>query len=255
MTTITRTFFITRDFILITTFSYLTVYTKELMKGKRIMFDLKISLFAKTKSLEKKIDQFHDKILDVSMIFLKAVKVFLEQKRSEEYKKLNKQIKQIEHDADVLRREIEDDLYRRNLIPDLRGDVLQIVENLDKVVNNFDETVYRFYVEQPEIPTQYHSRLIELCRQVSECAENMVIASRCFFKDSVAVRDYAQKVYFIENETDILSGKLRENIFESDMELAQKLQISSIVSKVADIADIAEDCIDELLIVVVKRDI
>lgn len=219
------------------------------------MFDVKVSIFSRTKSLEKKIDLFHDKIIDVTMIFKKSIKIFLEEKRSEEYKKLSKQIKQIEHDADTIRREIENDLYSRNLIPDLRGDVLQLVENLDRVVNRFDEVTYKFYIEQPDIPNEYHIRLAELCSQVSECVENMVIASRSFFRNTSAVRDYAQKVYFIENETDLSSGKLREAIFDSEMPLANKLQISSLVSAVADIADIAEDCIDELLIFVVKRDI
>lgn len=219
------------------------------------MFEVKLSLFSKTKSLEKKIDLFHDKIIDVTMIFKKAIKIFLSEKRSVEYKTLSKQIKQIEHDADVLRREIENDLYTRNLIPDLRGDVLHLVENLDKVVNRFDEVTYKFYIEQPDIPKDYHIRLSELCSQVSECVENMVIASRSFFKNTSAVRDYSQKVYFIENETDISSGNLREAIFDSELDLARKIQISNLVSAVADIADIAEDCVDELLIFVIKRDI
>ncbi|MDR1694976.1 MAG: DUF47 family protein [Lactobacillaceae bacterium] len=219
------------------------------------MFDIKLSIFSKNKSLEKKIDLFHDKLIDVTMIFKKAIKIFLTEKRSEDYKKLSKQIKQIEHDADILRREIENDLYTKNLIPDLRGDVLQLVENLDRVVNRFDEVTYKFYIEQPDIPSEYHIRLSELCSQVSECVENMVIASRSFFRNTSAVRDYAQKVYFIENETDISSGKLKEALFDSPLALANKLQINALVSAVADIADIAEDCIDELLIFVIKRDV
>ena len=39
------------------------------------------------------------------------------------------------------------------------------------------------------------------------------------------------------------------------MELAQKLQLGSVISEVADIADLAENCIDQLLIYVIKRDI
>lgn len=219
------------------------------------MFGTNISLFGSSKSLEKKIDLFHDNIIEVTMIFKKAIKIFLEEKGSESYKKLSKQIKQVEHDADTLRRDIESNLYTKNLIPDLRGDVLQLVENLDRIVNRFDEVSYKFYIEKPEIPSEYHIRLTELCSQVAECVENMIIASRAFFRNFNVVRDYAQKVYFIENETDNTSGKLREAIFASELPLANKLQLSSFVSAVADIADIAEDCVDELLIFAIKRDI
>lgn len=92
------------------------------------MFHVKLSLFSQTKSLESKIDLFHDKIIDAAMTFKKAIRIYLAEQRSDEYKKLNKQIKQIEHDADVTRRDIESRLYEQNLIPDLRADVLNLVE-------------------------------------------------------------------------------------------------------------------------------
>ena len=212
------------------------------------MFHIKVSLFARTKSLENKIDLFHDKIIDAAMTFKKAIRVFLNEKRSENYRKLSKQIKTIEHDADALRRDIENKLYIQNLIPDLRADVLQLVENLDKII-------YKFYIEQPDIPAEYHSRVIELCEQVSDCAENMAIASRAFFRDFSTVRDYSQKVYFIEHESDLTSGRMLEAIFDSELPLANKLQLDSLITEVADIADIAEDCVDELLIFTIKRDI
>lgn len=219
------------------------------------MFHVRISLFSRTKSLENKIDIFHDKIIDAAMTFKKAIRVFLVEKRSDEYRKLSKQIKQIEHDADSLRRDIESKLYAQNLIPDLRADVLQLVENLDKIINKFDEVTYKFYIEQPDIPQEYHMRMTELCEQVSDCAENMAIASRAFFRDFSTVRDYSQKVYFMEHESDLTSGRMLEAIFDSELPLANKLQLDSLITQVADIADIAEDCVDELLIFTIKRDI
>lgn len=219
------------------------------------MFHVKVSLFSQTKSLENKIDLFHDKIIDVAMTFKKAIRIFLAEKRSEEYKKLSKQIKQIEHDADSLRRDIENKLYSQNLIPDLRADVLELVENLDKIINRFDEVAYKFYIERPDFPPEYHMRMTELCEQVADCAENMAIASRAFFRDFSTVRDYSQKVYFIEHESDLTSGRMKEAIFDSEMPLANKIQLSSLITEVADIADIAEDCVDELLIFTIKRDI
>lgn len=219
------------------------------------MFHVRVSLFSRTKSLENKIDLFHDKIIDAAMTFKKAIRVFLTGKRNEEFRKLSKQIKTIEHDADALRRDIENKLYVQNLIPDLRADVLQLVENLDKIINKFDEVTYKFYIEQPDIPVEYHMRITELCEQVSDCAENMAIASRAFFRDFSTVRDYSQKVYFMEHESDLTSGRMLEAIFDSDLPLANKLQLDSLITELADIADIAEDCVDELLIFTIKRDI
>ena len=219
------------------------------------MFHLNLSLFSKTKSLENKIDLFHDKLLDAAMTFKKAVRVFLDEGRSENYKKLSKQVKQIEHDADNLRRDIENNLYTQNLIPDLRADVLHLVENLDKVINKFDEVTYMFYIEKPEIDQNYHIRINELCDLSAECAENMAKASRAFFRDLSSVRDYSQKVYFIEHESDLSADNLRKAIFDSELPLANKLQLSNFINEIANIGDIAEDFIDELLIFTIKRDV
>lgn len=219
------------------------------------MFHAKFSLFSKTKPLENKIDLFHDKLLDAAMNFKKAIRIYLKEKRSEEYKKINKQIKQIEHDADNLRRDIEAKLYTQNLIPDLRADVLNLVENLDKVINKFDEVVYEFYIEQPDIPEEYHMRFTEICDLSADCTENLSIASRAFFRDFSSVRDFSQKVYFIEHESDVSSGHLKQAVFDSELPLANKLQLNILISEIAEIADIAEDCVDELLIFTIKRDI
>ena len=45
------------------------------------MFHLAVSIFSQTKSLENKIDLFHDKLLDVAMVFKKTIRVYLNEKR------------------------------------------------------------------------------------------------------------------------------------------------------------------------------
>ena len=219
------------------------------------MFNVKISLFARTKELEHSIDKLHDKIIEMTIEFRDAVDICLKEKGSDNYRKTSKKIKVIEHESDILRRQIESSLYEQNLIPDLRGNILQLVENLDKVINLFDEVAHKFYIEQPDIPQIYHEQLKTLVRQVSDCAENMAISSRAFFRDLVTLRDYAQKVFLLENQSDRTSAKLRKALFDSDLELAHKNQINEFVEEVADIADLAEDCIDALLIFAIKREI
>ena len=219
------------------------------------MFQFKIKLFSSAKSLETKIDMFHDKIIDSAMTFNKSIGEFLDSGRSEEFKKANKQLRQIEHDADQLRRDIENRLYSQNLIPDLRANVLELVENQDRVINRFDEVSYQFYIERPEIPEIYHARIRNLVEQVTDCVENMSIASRSYFRDLSLVRDYSQKVYYLEHETDITSGHLKTAIFDSDIPLANKLQLTTIIDEIENIADLAEDSVDRLLIFAIKRDI
>ena len=219
------------------------------------MFKLKISLFSKTKSLEAKIDSFHDKIIDSATIFRKAVNTFFSTEDFDDLKKINKQIQKIEHQADALRREIENQLYAQNLLPNLQADILKLVESLDEINNHIDKVVYKFYIERPEIPENLKRNIIKLCNQVADSGEYMGIASRAFFKDLSAVRDYTHKVYLMEQESDETYNTIKKAIFKSDLPLANKLQLDSFINRITEIADIAEDCADELLIFTLKRDI
>ena len=162
--------------------------------GEKTMFNVKISMFSSTRELENKIDEMHDKVLECALYFKEAFEVFIKEKRSTNYRRVSKKIKTIEAKADELRRDIESSLYAQNLIPDLRADVLQLVENIDKVINEFDEVAHKFYIEQPDIPEQFVEAFRLLVNQASDCAENMAIASRAFFRDFATVRDYSRKV-------------------------------------------------------------
>lgn len=219
------------------------------------MFNMKFSMFSGTRELEQKIDEMHDKLLESSLYFKEAFEIYLKEKRSNNYRRVSKKIKNIEAQADDLRREIESRLYIQNLIPDLRADVLQMVENIDKVINEFDEVAHKFYIEQPDIPQEFQDKFRKLVAEVSECAENTAIASRAFFRDFTTVRDYSRKVYFLEHESDKTWASLKQNVFDSDMELAHKIQLNILIGDLADVADKAEDCIDAVLIFTIKRDI
>jgi len=219
------------------------------------MFGIKLSLFSQTKSLENKVNNFHDKIIDSAAIFRKAIKAFLIEDNRIECQTINRRIKKVEHEADSLRRDIENQLYTQNLLPNLQADILYLVESLDKIINRIDEVIYKFYIEQPEIPAKFHKDLIEICHQAADCAEYMAIASRAFFKDLSTVRDYSHKVYLMEQESDITYNNLKKAIFGSDLPLANKLQLDLLVTHVAGIADTAEDCADKLSIFILKRDV
>ncbi len=219
------------------------------------MFDIKLSIFSGTRILEQKIDEMHDKVMESSLFFKEAFEIYMREKRSANYRRSSKKIKNLESEADTLRRDIESQLYIQNLIPDLRADVLQMVENLDKVINEFDEVAHKFYIERPVIPPEFKEKFHILVDQVCECAENMSICSRAFFRDFATVRDYSRKVYFLEHESDKTWAALKQDVFDSDLELAHKIQLSGLIGEVADIADRAEDCIDAVLIFTIKRDI
>lgn len=159
----------------------------------------------------------------------------------------------IEGKADNLRRNIEMELYAQTLIPDLRGDVLRLLEDMDKLINMYEGNLHRISIQQPDVPEQFHAGYLELTGTAVTCVELVVMAARSFFRDINSVRDHNAKVIFHETEADKLSSKLQRAIFTSDLSLERKMHLRYFVERIDDLANAAEDVADTLAIYAIKR--
>ena len=212
-----------------------------------------IRLFRRTRSLEREIDEFLDKLSESALVFKQAVHTYLEHGCSPEFDEMLHHVNKLESTADHLRRTIEAQLYSQTLIPESRGDVLGLLENLDHIINLFEGALWAFSIETPDIPETYHQGYRDLANMGVETVESVVLASRAFFRNIEAVSDHNHKVLFYEKEADKISSKLKREIFNSDMELAHKAHLRNFVEHIDNAADWAEDVADRLSIYVIKR--
>ncbi|MGD9639123.1 MAG: DUF47 domain-containing protein [Alphaproteobacteria bacterium] len=213
-----------------------------------------VSLFRGTKVLENQIDEFLDGISEAGIVFRKAISLYLDNGVNEEFLSYAGQLNKIEGRGDRLRRKIEIRLYEQNLIPDLRADVLSLVENLDDLLNTYDANGFRFTIEKPDFRPLEKMEMMNLVDAVTNCVENAILASRAFFRDFFAVRDHNHKVMFYEHEADKIGSELKKKVFDSDLPLASKMHIRYFIDLIDQIADDAEDIADQLAINVIKRD-
>ena len=212
-----------------------------------------ISIFRRTRALEGEIDEFMDNLAQSAMAFKRAVEIFLVDGRSEEFEEKRAQVNNLESRSDDLRRSIERKLYTQTLIPESRGDVLGLLENLDSVLNNFEGTLWGFSIENPDIPEEYHADFKVLTEQVTAAVDALVLASRAFFRNAEMVGDHMHKVMFYEKEADKVSTKLKRRVFDSGIDLARKWHLRHFVELIDNIADRSEDVADRLAIYAIKR--
>jgi uncharacterized protein len=212
-------------------------------------------MLKKTKKLELKIDEYLDLVMSGALIFKEALKYYLSNQMEDFRVKLD-HASRIESEADNLRRIIETELYLKTLIPDHRGDVLGIIENSDKVLNNIAETLSQFDVEIPEIIPELHQYFIELADAAMSSVESLVKAVRAYFKNIHEVRDNITKVMFYEKESDKIADKIKRTAFRiENLELSKKIHIRYFAFHIENIADSAEDVCDRLSIASIKREL
>ncbi len=210
-------------------------------------------LFSGTRSLENQIDEFLDKVSEAGMVFGRAMRVYLNHGPSEEYETFLDQVADIERRGDELRRTIEAEVYVRTLIPDLRADVLALLEGMDHLSNVYEGDLFRISIQSPDIPDEFHAGYLELTETVVSCVDTVVLAARAFFRDIDAVRDHCSKTIFLESEADKIGTRLQRAIFASQLPLERKMHLRYFVERIDELANSAEDVADALQIYTIKR--
>ncbi len=205
-----------------------------------------------SKVLETQIDEFLDAVSRASLVFRGGIREFMAGE-IEHFEGTIVEITQMENRADDLRHTIETQLYTHSLIPEIRGDVLGLLENMDTVINAEKKTLLQFSVEMPEIPAGFAGDFLALADVCMNAAEAVVTAVRAFFHDFNMVKNYLHKVYFHEKEADKISDRLKRRIFSSSLDLSQKIHLRYFALHVENISDHAEDVADRLGISTIKR--
>ncbi|MEO5378046.1 MAG: DUF47 family protein [Magnetococcus sp. DMHC-6] len=214
----------------------------------------KLRLLGNTKEVENQFEQYLDILSQGGIAFSQGITHYLE-KGTKHVDFTNKValLIDLEHKNDDLRRAIEQQLYMLSLIPDFRGDVLSLLEDLDFLLNLMTENMDAMAVEAPEFPKEMHGDVRQMAIEVANSVESVVMTTRSFLRDINAVRDHMHKVMYYEKEADKKAKKIRIDIFSSALPLAEKSQLRRFIDKIDDIADEAENVADLLAIYTIKR--
>lgn len=211
------------------------------------------SLFTRTSKIERSIDHFLDKVVVAGLLFKQAMKLYMAHGVCAEFEDKMAKVESLERENDQLRRDIETELYVHTLIPDLRADVMSLLEDVDVLINLFEAGLFKFHIERPQFPLETIPELNRLLEAVCECVELLIKSSRAFFRDIQTVRDYNCKIQLLESEADKLSTALLRHIFNSELDIAQKIHLRYFVELIDELANTAEDISDRLSIYAIKR--
>ncbi|HNX78363.1 MAG TPA: DUF47 family protein [Prolixibacteraceae bacterium] len=160
-----------------------------------------------------------------------------------------------EMESDVLRREIENTLYTQSLMPQLRGDIMRLLEEMDNLIDQAKKNLFQFDVEMPNIPAELIPDMIKLTQISTSAAESVIPAAKSYFSEPANVSEKIHRVYFFEKETDLLADVIRRKIFREmpELKLSEKFHLRYFTLHIENISDIAEKVADLLTIMAIKR--
>jgi len=217
------------------------------------MPSFRLPIFGKTRAVEVAIDEFLDSVSEAGILFAKTVQEYVRHGVDEDCMRHQRRVTELERRCDDLRRSIETTLLTQMLIPESRGDVLSLIDLLDGLLDRIKRELLSMTIEVPHLPEELHEDLERLVQAIGSAIEATVLASRAFFTNQNAVRDHVHKIGIYESEADALSIRLKQRIFASERELAQKMMLRDFVNDLDRLADQAEDLGDQLSIYSLRR--
>ena len=209
-------------------------------------------IFRHSKAIEAQIDELLDATSEGGMIFERGIEHYL--KGDEEtFRQRLETLRDLDNRTIELRRRIENDLYSHSLMPQHRGDVVQILDQVYHLLNEAKKTLKQFDIERPEIPEELGADFMELARASIEASEQLCQAVRVFFRDVFAVKNHLHKVRFLESEADRISDALKRKVFQADLDLAKKFHLRYFALHIESLSDHAEKVADLLTIAAIKQ--
>ena len=161
-----------------------------------------------------------------------------------------------EDQADRSLRAMIDSLMKTPYLPSTREDIIAIATKCDRIANiceSISKTIVQQRIILPEHCGEDLLKIIAITKKQFSILEEAIIL--LFNKLNALQKDHSilDQIRALETEVDIISDKLETELFNTDEELARKLQLSSLYTRFADISDIIEDIADEIQIILIAR--
>lgn len=160
-----------------------------------------------------------------------------------------------ESEADIIRYEIRDKLYRGAYLPLLREDVYKLVESIDKVGNAAEACSDFFLNQRPLIADELKPHFLDIGKESLSIIGSLKLAVMCYLKGDCkieTVRDHTREIGIQESRVDKLEWDLTKEIFNSELDFAHQSHLKLCLDSIVEVSDRAEDAGDQLELATLK---
>ena len=210
-------------------------------------------LWKNEKKIHGLVNDYMAESLNCLETFRECLFELFEHSTSERARILVQQVDAAESRADDVRNAIEFQLYSKALLPEARGDILGLLEAVDRVPNWAEEVVYDIHLQRVVFPQQSVAKFQRLADMNVACFRVLHTAIETLFSDLDAVFPLTKEVDRIESEVDDLERELIAEIFDLEERLSYHNLLHRIIRGICDISDRAENVADRLAIVAMKK--
>ncbi|HCY83934.1 MAG TPA: hypothetical protein DHV36_02235 [Desulfobacteraceae bacterium] len=210
-------------------------------------------LFKKEDRLETLIYDYLKALRQTEEYFLKSFDTCLESAHCEAFDFLTNQVHKAESQADDIREEIKSIMYGKALIPDSRGDVMGLLEAMDRIPHLFERVLFMIQTQKIHVPVFMVADLKDLIRISLESCALMAEQVEALFKKKKGIRALLKTIDINESHCDHIERRIITKLFDSDLDPFDKLQLKELVVEIGNISDETDRVSKRINIISMKR--
>ena len=209
--------------------------------------------FSKKNKFLEMIEGYLKKVTECMELAKKALLLYIDKGYCEKFDELVTKTHMAESCSDDLRREIEILLYEKALMPESRGDILGMLETVDKIPNKAESVTFQMQTEVLRIPDEFKPELRKIININFDIFADVKRAIRAIFNDIGEVRRITNEIDKKESGSDSMERDLIKKLFSSNINIGEKILLKELIIEIGSISDRAENVADRLNIMAVKR--
>jgi len=209
--------------------------------------------FKKQRQVEALIYDYLDLLETSKKHFAEAINTCLEAGVCDNFDFRTRLTHKFESKADDVREKIKELMYGKALLPESRGDIMGLLEAMDKVPRVFELVLHMIKTQKLIIPDFIASDIKELLEVSFENCELMLKQVRTLFERAKGIRSLVSTIDFNESRCDHIERGIITKIFDSDLDPFQKLQLKEMVLSLGEISDETDRISKRVNIISMKR--
>jgi len=207
----------------------------------------------KQQEIETLVFEHLDRVDESLRYFIQSLNAYVQERDLEKADQLAFETHKAEGQADDVRRRVETKLLAGALMPASRRDILQLVEQTDRLANAAENALDHLLLQRIEIPDVMRPGIVEITAKTEVIFSHVKGAISNLFKKMETALEHTEQIELIEGEIDQIERKILKKLFELDLTLAHKLQVNSFIRSAVELSDRAEDLSDHIELMVAQK--
>ena len=209
--------------------------------------------FKKQRQVESLIYQYLDNFRKAQERFADGLDTCLTASNCADVDFLAEQTHKFESRGDDIREEIKTLMYGKALIPESRGDIMGLLEALDEIPGHFQLILYMIRTQKMVIPDFIVPDIRELIKVSLATCDLLLRQIELLFQGAPRLKDLVSSIDHNESQCDHIERRIITNLFDSNLDPFQKLQLKELVVCMGEISDQADRVSRRVSIIKMKR--